>query len=431
MTYLLSIAVALAGGLFMTRIASKFKLPDVTAYLIAGLLIGPSVLGRLNLPGVGFTNFESIESLSIICDVALGFIAFAIGNEFRMSQIRKIGKQAFIVGVLQAVITTFVVDAVLIGVHFIAPDLIELPVAITLGAIAAATAPAATLMVVRQYKAKGELTELLLPVVALDDAVGLVVFSFSFGIAKAMTSGQSSLLEILVEPILEIVLSLGFGALCGFFLAKSEAIFHSNRNRITLVVSFVVLTVAVSKFVFSLFDFKCGFSALLVCMMMGTVFCNMSPLSEDIMDRSDKWTAPLMTLFFVVSGAELRLSVLADPKVLFIGILYILARSAGKYLGAGFSCKISGCSENVVKYMGITLLPQAGVALGMSSLSIETFGIGIGGMIRNITLFGVLVYELVGPSLTKMALTKAGDIKPMDEDVANRRAMKILQSKNK
>lgn len=425
MTQLLSIAVALAGGLFMTRIAGKFKLPDVTAYLIAGLLIGPSVLGRLNIAGIGFTTMESVEALDIICDVALGFIAFAIGNEFRLSQIKKIGRQACIVGVLQAAITTAVVDVALIILHFIIPDVISISVAITLGAIAAATAPAATLMVVRQYKAKGAVTEILLPVVALDDAVGLVIFSFSFGIAKALTSGSASILDIIVEPVLEISLSLAFGAVCGWLLAKAEAIFHSNRNRITLVVSFVILTVAVSKAVFHLAQFKCGFSSLLVCMMLGTVFCNMSPLSEDIMDRSDKWTAPLMTLFFVVSGAELQLGILGNIYVLIIGFVYILSRSAGKYFGARFSSRLAGCDDNIIKYLGITLLPQAGVALGMSSLAMSGLGAAEGGLIRNITLFGVLVYELVGPSLTKMALTRSGDIKPKSAEVLSRRETAI------
>lgn len=428
MTQLLSIAVALAGGLFMTRIVGKFKLPDVTAYLIAGLLIGPSILGRLAIPGLGFMSFEDVKSLDIICDIALGFIAFAIGNEFRLEQIRKIGKQALIVGIFQAVATSALVDIILVALHFFIPDVLSIPAVITLGAIASATAPAATLMVVRQYKAKGPVTEILLPVVALDDAVGLVIFSFSFGIAKAINSGTASLSEIIGEPIIEILLSLAFGAMCGWLLSKAEAIFNSNRNRNTLVVSFVILTVAVSKAVFSVVHFKCGFSSLLVCMMLGTVFCNLSPLSEDIMQRSDSWTAPLMTLFFVLSGASLRLDLLSDMNIILIGMVYIISRSLGKYLGARFSSKLAGCSDDIIKYLGITLLPQAGVALGMSSLAMTGLGDADGGLIRNITLFGVLIYELVGPSLTKRALTKAGDIQPKSAEVENRRAEKIKKA---
>ena len=397
----------------------------MTAYLITGVLIGPYCLGRLGLNGIGFTSFEAVEKLNLISQVALGFIAFAIGNEFRLSSLKKTGRQATIVGIVQGLVAALFVDVALIGLHFIlGGDRLSIPAAITLGAIATATAPAATLMVVRQYKAKGKLTDILLPVVALDDAVGLVVFAVSFGVARAMNSGAFDLVSILVEPVVEIVMSLALGALMGVILTQLEKLFNSNSNRLSLTIGFVLLTVALSMAEFRVGPVNVGFSSLLVCMMLGTMFCNLCPLSGDLMEKSEKWTAPLYVLFFVISGAELELGVFKDIAVVGIGLVYIVFRSLGKYLGAYGSCKISGCDDKVTKYLGITLLPQAGVALGMC-LTATQLGGADGTIIRNIVLFSVLIYELVGPALTKDALTKAGDIQPKSDEVVNRRQIKL------
>ena len=425
MEILLSIAIAVIIGLLMTRVIKPFGLPAVTAYLITGVLIGPYCLGRLGLNGIGFTSFEAVEKLNLISQVALGFIAFAIGNEFRLSSLKKTGRQATIVGIVQGLVAALFVDVALIGLHFIlGGDRLSIPAAITLGAIATATAPAATLMVVRQYKAKGKLTDILLPVVALDDAVGLVVFAVSFGVARAMNSGAFDLVSILVEPVVEIVMSLALGALMGVILTQLEKLFNSNSNRLSLTIGFVLLTVALSMAEFRVGPVNVGFSSLLVCMMLGTVFCNLCPLSGDLMEKSEKWTAPLYVLFFVISGAELELGVFKDIAVVGIGLVYIVFRSLGKYLGAYGSCKISGCDDKVTKYLGITLLPQAGVALGMC-LTATQLGGADGTIIRNIVLFSVLIYELVGPALTKDALTKAGDIQPKSDEVVNRRQIKL------
>ena len=422
MQELLLISMALFAGLLMTRLFVKLKLPDVTAYLVAGVLIGPCVLGRT---GIGFTTSEQVDSLAVISDVALGFIAFAIGHEFRLSELKHTGKQATIIGILQAVITTIVVDAVLIGLHFINPEKISLPVAITLGAIAAATAPAATLMVVRQYKAKGPVTDVLLPVVALDDAVGLVVFAVSFGIAQSMENGTAHVAALIVEPLMEVVLSLGFGGIVGFLLTFLERYFHSHRNRNALIVGSVMLTVAVSQLKIPVGSFTFGFSSLLVCMMLGTVFCNYCPLSEDLMLQADRWSGPALTLFFVLSGSALQFDVFSDITVVLIGLIYIVARSIGKYLGARLSSDLAHSPETVRKYLGITLLPQAGVALGMCTTAYRLLGGAPGTLIRNIILFSVLIYELVGPSLTKMALTKAGDIQAIPQEVKARRKKQL------
>ena len=423
MTALLSISVAIFAGLMLTRVISRWHLPDVTAYLIAGVLIGPSLIGRLNIPGLGFASYELLDELALISDVALGFIAFSIGNEFRLSQLRETGKQALVIGILQAVVTTLCVDLALLVFHLLRPDVLTVPAAITLGAIAAATAPAATLMVVRQYKAKGPVTDLLLPIVALDDAVGLVLFAVSFGIAKALGSGVVDLYTIVVNPLLEILGSLILGAFAGWMLTVLERLFHSNRNRVAMTIGFVFLTVALSKLSLPVGPVTFGFSPLLVCMMLGSVFCNLCPLSEEIMERADKWSSPLLVLFFVLSGAELELGVFSQFSSVLVGVVYILSRCLGKYFGARESSRLMRCDHTVQTYLGITLFPQAGVALGMcvtaSTLPED------GGLIRNIVLFAVLVYELFGPIMTKWALTKAGDIKPKSEEILHRRERKL------
>ena len=355
---LICLSIALIAGLLMSRLAKAVNLPAVTSYLVAGLLLGPFVLGRLGLSGlgIGFGSLEQVEGYGVVTQVALGFIAFVIGNEFRLSSLRSMGQQAITVGIAQAVITTALVDVALVGVHLLFPQVLSLASAITLGSIAAATAPAATLMVVKQYKAKGPLTHLLLMVVAIDDAVGLVLFSASYGVANALEQGHMDLLSVVVEPLMEILLSL-----------------------------------------------------LLVCMMTGTVFCNVCPTSEELMDRLDRWGSPINILFFVLSGAELDLTILSNPLVLLVGVVYIASRSLGKIGGAYASCRATKCSPSIQKYLGITLLPQAGVALGMAA---EAAQLSDGHMVRNVVLFSVLVYELVGPTLTKLALTAASEIIP-------------------
>ena len=422
---LLSLSIALLAGLLLSRLVKLVKLPAVTAYLIAGVLIGPFALGALNIKGIGITT-DQLEGFGIISDVALGFIAFSMGNEFRLAQLKKIGKQATIIGIFQAIFTTIIVDAALILLHLAMPDKLTLPSAIVLGSVATATAPAATLMVVKQYKAKGPVTDILLPVVALDDAVGLMVFAVSFGVAKSLSTGTVDVLSVIVEPVLEVVLSLILGAVMGGLFTFCEKFFHSRSKRMAVSVTFVMMTVAISSLKFDVGHFHVGFSSLLACMMLGTVFCNFCDVSEELMDRADRWTAPILILFFVISGAELELSVFADIAVVIAGIVYIISRSIGKYSGAFISAKMTKCDSNITKYLGITLLPQAGVALGMAIKAIELGPDGA--IVRNITLFAVLIYEIVGPFLTKIALTKAGDIQEegrksaRDEHIASKQA---------
>lgn len=405
---LITLAFSVLAGLLMSRAAKLVNLPAVTAYLVAGLCIGPFLLGRMGIKGIGFSSLEYVDSFSIISQAALGFIAFEIGNEFRLKDLKSMGKSAITIGILQAVITTIVVDIALILLHFIAPSLISLSSAITLGAIAAATAPAATLMVVKQYKAEGPMTKLLLMVVAIDDAVGLVLFSVSFGVATALETGAISFIGVVVEPLLELVLSLVLGILGGVSLNWLEKYFHSRSKRMSLAVAFVLLTVGISLLEWEIGGVHFGFSLLLVCMIEGTVFCNINEASEELMDRVDRWTGPLNMLFFVLSGAELNLNVLSNPLVLIVGLIFIAFRSLGKISGAYLSCRMEKTSPTIQKYLGITLLPQAGVALGMA---LTARNLSDGEIVRNVVLFAVLVYELVGPTFTKWALLRAGEIK--------------------
>lgn len=430
MSTLLSVSVALLAGLLMTRLFKPFKLPDVTAYLIAGVLIGPYCIGALGIKGFGFDSMEAVHALGLVSEVALGFIAFSIGSEFRLEELKKTGKQAFVIGIVQAIVATIFVDVALLGIHFMMPNKLSVPQLLVLGAIATATAPAATLMVVRQYKAKGPLTKLLLPIVALDDAVGLIVFAVCFGVAKTLLSGQVDLVSIIVNPLVEIICSLVLGAIMGWILTQLEKMFHSNTNRLNMTIAFVFITVALSMLDFHVGPVHISFSSLLVCMMLGTIFCNICPLSEEMMTRSDKWTSPLLAIFFVISGAELELNVFLDVAIVGIGVVYIIFRCLGKYFGSLISAKATKCEPQICKYLGVTLFPQAGVALGMCSIvgSSAEFG-AKGALIRNITLFAVLIYELFGPLMTRQALMSAGEIQPISQEVKERRQTKLEEAK--
>ncbi len=427
MQTLLALSIALLAGLFMSRLTKIWNLPAVTAYLVAGIIIGPYCLGRLGIPGIGFISSEDVASYSLISDVALGFIAVAMGNEFRIADLKKTGKQAVVIAIFQAIVATVLVDASLFVVHLAMPDKLPLSCVVTLGAIATATAPAATLMVVKQYKADGPLTRMLLPIVALDDIVGLIVFAVSFGIAKALENGRVDVISVLVNPIIEVVASLVLGAVIGFLFHFSEQYFHSRSKRMSISVTYVFLAVALSMIEVEIGPVTLGFSSLLVCMMMGTVFCNLCDFSEELMDRMDRWTGPIMVLFFVISGAGLEFSVFSSGAVIITGVVYIIFRSLGKISGASVSSKFMHCSPTIQKYLGITLLPQAGVSLGMSLTAMSLGEPGL--IIRNIALFAVLIYELFGPLLTKIALQRAGEIS--EKPVSPREQAKLDAAKAK
>lgn len=373
-------------ALLMTRVMKKISLPNVTGYLIAGLIAGPYCLKLY--------NSGNIDTLSIITNVALGFIAFSIGGEFKLSSLKQLGAKIFVITVFEAVGASVLVIAALVLLKF------PLTLALVLGAIASATAPAATLMVVRQYKAQGPVTSTLLPVVAIDDAVCLMLFSILSSVAKSLESeGGFNLYQTILKPIIEIILSLVIGFILGIVLSIGTKFFKSRANRISLVVTAVFLGVGISD--------KFGLSSLLLCMAIGAALANYSPAADPVMDGSERWTPPLFMLFFVISGAQFNFSVLKTVGA--VGVIYILMRSFGKYFGAMLGCKIAGTEKTVRQYLGITLLPQAGVAIGMAQLSLTVVP-EYGEQIRAVVLCATLVYELIGPLLTKLALQKAGEI---------------------
>ena len=403
---LLSLGIAMAVGLLFTRLIKLIKLPNVTAYLIGGLLIGPSLWGLITNGSFAILSHEAVESFKIIVNLALGFIAFSIGGEFKISTLRRLGKNVTIITIFQAVGTVLVVFGVLS-----AAGLLGLlgdnywPLVFTLSAIATATAPAATLLVVRQYKARGPVTETLLPVVAMDDAIGLMIFSIFNAIAVALASGDGlNAKTMLLEPLREIGLSLVVGLVLGAVLALCTRVFKSRANRLSLCIAATLFGVALSGI--------WHLSSLLLCMMIGAVLCNFSRDVDRILDGSERWTPPLFMLFFVISGAELNLEVL--PTVGVLGALYIIARSLGKYFGAMAGAGAVKADPNVRKYLGITLLPQAGVAVGMATIALNEFtALGhsdLGKKIQAVVLCATLVYEIFGPMLTKIALKKAGEI---------------------
>ena len=401
MNILLSLSVAILAGLLMTRVFKPLRLPSVTAYLVAGILVGPYCLGRLGLDGLGFVTMDAVSKLSIISDVALGFIAFSIGNEFRLSSLRKTGRQATVIGIVQAVAATLLVDIVLIVFSILFPGLISIDQAIVLGAIAAATAPAATLMVVRQYKANGPVTRMLLPVVAMDDALGLMLYAIMMAIARTLDSGAAlSVMTLLVKPLIEIVGSLVMGVLIGTVMVFCLRFFHSRGNKLTMTILIVFLAVGLSTML--------DLSSLLVCMMIGATMINVSNDSPALLEQCDRFTPPLFLLFFVLSGASLDLSVL--PTVGVVGIAYVLSRAIGKSLGATIGAAIEKCDKNIIRYLGMTLIPQAGVAIGMARMCLTDLP-AYGPTINAVVLAGTLIYELTGPVITKIALTKAGEIK--------------------
>ncbi len=384
---LLSLGTAILVGLIFNRIVKKIGLPNVTGYLVAGVIIGPSFLNIIPAAWM--------EELTLLVNVALGFIAFSIGGEFRLSKIKSIGKSVIVITLFQALITTALVD---IGLMFF----FDPAIAISLGAIATATAPAATLMVIRQYNAKGPVTNILMPVVALDDAIGLMVFSVSLSVAKLMSASEAvNVGKMLLDPLKEISLSLIIGAVIGIVLTFGLGFFHSRSNRLTFIICAVFLGTSLA----SMFNL----SSLLLCMSIGAVMANFYPESEKMLDVTDHWTPAVFLLFFIISGAELDLKII--PTVGLLGIMYLVLRSAGKYLGARLGATIVHENENVKKYLGVALLPQAGVAIGMSQVVVHALPGEAGTHIRAVVLCATLVYELIGPLLTKLVLTKAGEIK--------------------
>ena len=381
------LSLLLLGGLFCGRLVKHIKLPNVTGYLLAGLLMGPCVLKIL--------PEATVNSFNLISQMALAFIAFTIGLSFKRSYFKLVGTAPVIIAIFEALAAVFFVQLILVLAGF------DPAFSIVLGAIAAATAPAATIMVIKQYHAKGPLTDTLLSVVAIDDAVALVAFGFAVTIAKTMTSaGDTNLLLSLLEPFGEVFLSLLIGLVLGVLITVPLKHFKKQGNRLVILIAFVFLSSSLAS--------QFGVSELLACMMAGAAFCNISPESDRLADLADQITPPLFLMFFVVSGASLDISIL--PSIGLIGILYVTVRVIGKITGAYLGAKIMKTPSQVAKYLGPTLIPQAGVAIGLTIVA-QSVVPEYADTIRAVVLCGTLIYELVGPVITKWSLTKAGEIK--------------------
>jgi len=395
-TLLLYAGIILITGLLFGKLAKLVRMPNVTGYLVGGLLIGPSILGIL-------TN-EAIGSMEIISNVALGFIAFSIGNELKISYFKKVGIGPIIIAIFESLLAVIFVLLGLLGYYAIVGELTmtNIRFALVLSAIAAATAPAATLMVVRQYQSKGELTDTLLSVVALDDGTAMMFFGICVALANMLGQTSSSTLVILqiLKPIWEIVMSLGIGGILGLILVFACKWWTGRGNRISVVIAFIFLTLYLATIT--------GGSALLACMALGGVFANLSPKYDEISGLVNFITPPIFIMFFVLSGADLQISVLKVVGI--IGIIYVLFRVGGKIFGAWFGAKITHASPKVSRHLGFTLIPQAGVAIGLSLIATQVLDVEMGSKIRAVVLCATLIYELTGPIITKITLQKAGEI---------------------
>lgn len=388
MSILFYIGLLLLGGLLFGRLAKFIGLPNVTGYLVAGLILGPYALKIISL--------QTIADVNIVAEMALGFIALSIGAEFKLSYLKQAGKEAAIIAVLAGVLAAVLVTGglVLVGVSF--------PMAILLGAIASATAPAATVMVIKQYNAKGPVSKTLLSVVAIDDAVALIAFGFAVAIAKISVSDNSSIVQSIFAPFKEIGLSVILGVAFALLLLIPLHFFKKQSNRLCGIVGILFATIAVSNYLEA--------SSLLTCMILGTVIVNISKDAKSVFDISDTVTPPIYMLFFVVSGAQLNVALI--PSIGVIGVVYIIMRVIGKVAGSWLGAVISKSSHEIKNYLGWTLLPQAGVAIGLTIVA-DKIVPEYANQIRAVVLCSVLIYELTGPVITKLALTKAGEIKPV------------------
>ena len=423
MNQILCIALALFVGLISSRLMKFLRLPNVTGYLISGIIFGPFILGKY-IGGWSSDPASStaIDSIKWISDIALGFIAFTIGCSFKKTSLKAVGKRVVIITIFEALGGALATIAALFVVYIFMKDVLPVSIILTLGAIACATAPAATLMVIKQYKARGPLVDTLIPVVAFDDAVALIAFSILFSISKAIASSSSiSIVGLLVVPVIEIIASLALGAALGFVVSYACRFFKSRANRMILIIASIFVVVGLSMLAsakeWKLLGESFSFSALLSCMMIGAIFINFRNDANRTLERIDQFTPPLYMLFFVISGASLDITIFASDNaklVIIVGIVYVIFRCIGKYFGAYSSCKITKSEINVQKYLGFTLFPQAGVAIGLATnASRELSGLGLANessLILAVILSATIVYELAGPLITKIALFKAGEI---------------------
>lgn len=423
MNQILCIAIALFVGLLSSRLMKLLRLPNVTGYLISGIIFGPYVLGQYI---GGWTSDPasqtSIQAISWISEIALGFIAFTIGCSFKTSSLKAVGKRVVIITIFEALGGAIVTIGGLFIAYIFLKDSLPISIILTLGAIACATAPAATLMVIKQYKARGPVVDTLIPVVAFDDAVALIAFSVLFSVSKSIASAtELSFVGVIVVPLIEIIVSLALGAALGAIVSLGCKWFKSRANRMILIIASILvvvgLTMLANTYSWKMFGEDFSFSSLLACMMIGAMFINLRKDAQRTIERIDGFTPPLYMLFFVISGANLNITIFASKDaliVIIVALVYIVMRSIGKWSGAFASAKLTKSEPTVQKYLGFTLLPQAGVAIGLATTASQTLAkLGLekeSSLILAVILTATIFYELVGPLITKIALAKAGEI---------------------
>mgnify|MGYP003295219652 CR=1 FL=1 len=423
MNQILCIALALFVGLLSSRLMGLLKLPHVTGYLISGIIFGPYVLGKyIGGWSADITSQTSINAIKWISEITLGFIAFTIGCSFKREALKSVGKKVVVITLCEALGGAVITIGALFIAHIFLKDALPISIILTLGAIACATAPAATLMVIRQYKARGPVVDTLIPVVAFDDAVALIAFAILFSVSKSLAGGTNiSVMEFLIVPIIEILVSLGLGTLLGLLISVGCRFFKSRANRSIMIICSIFIVVGLSMLAVSknwkIFGIDFTFSSLLSCMMIGAMFINIRSDAGRVIERIDNITPPLYMLFFVISGASLDITIFASKNALsivIIALVYAIFRCVGKWTGSYISSKSTHAEPTVQKYLGFTLFPQAGVAIGLATTANQTF-INLGyenlaSMVLAVILSATIIYELVGPIITKIALKKAGEI---------------------
>ena len=407
---MLGLTVILLTGLLFGKLAKWLNIPNVTGYLLGGFIIGPGFL-RLFFPAFpGVIGEDFIHALKIIADIELAFIAFSIGAEFKLEYLKRLGPAPVIIAILESFFAVVFVTLGLIAFGF------PLYIALAFGAVGGATAPAATVMVIRQYKAKGPLTEMIYSVVALDDASGLIFFGIVTAIIKILT-GQSTgdIGWLIALPVLEILSSILFGALLGFALKYLTNWYTGRGNRIAVVIALIFLSIGVARYVNGNFNF--GLSSLMAGMAMGMVYTNVSKHVDTVMPLVERITPPFVIMFFVLSGADIQLGNF-NLSALAILVIYLIFRVGGKIFGSFLGARISKAGKQVEKYLGFGLLPQGGIALGLSILMLDIIPTDLGlpydgGLLRVVVIGAVFISEVFGPILLKEVLIKAKEVQVM------------------
>ena len=425
MLLIFKVAVVLLVGFIGGKVAKRFKLPEVSGYLVFGLILGPSLM-LLFGGGEGFITSIDQNTLKFISEIALAFIAFSIGSEFSISQMKKVGKKINTITMLEVIGVVIAVFFILFFIPKPEPIMTgyqpfssgNIAFGLILASMSAATAPAATLMVMRQYRAYGPLTKTVLPVTALDDIYGIIIFGFFISIAQILTSTTSMPVWLMItKPFIEVFGSIIIGLVLGFVLSKIVVKFDKIRDDMQVLSIIVVfLGISVSVLLNNYFSqYNLGISSLLINIMIGTMIANMVKKPQGVFNSLNDFTTPFYVVFFTLAGASLNLGIIkTSVLVSILAVAYIIARGFGKYTGARVGAKITDAEPVVQKYLGFALLPQGGVSLGLLvvvSSQMPTFY----PLISTIIMLSILIYETTGPIFAKYAISKAGEINDLDK----------------